>query len=70
MQGTQVQSLIRDIPQVVTKPMGHNHRASDPEPVFRNKRNHCNEKPGHCNWRVASATAEGLHAAKTQHSHK
>ena len=59
------------IPQVATKPMGHNYRASDPEPVLRNERNHCDEKPGHHNQKVASATAEGLCAAmKTQHSHE
>ena len=25
------------------------------EPVFCNKRSHCNEKPMHCNWRVTPA---------------
>ena len=55
MQGTQVQALVREDPTCrgATKPMNHNYWARAPqllkparlEPVLRNKRSRCNEKP-------------------------
>ena len=45
--------------------------------VLYNKRNHCNEKPAHCSWKVAPAchnrrasTSSPRAAMKTQHSQK
>ena len=65
------------------QPASHNYWARVPqllkpaclEPVFRNKRSHCNEKPAHRNRNKEkpplSATRESPHAAtKTQHSQK
>ena len=65
MQGTRVQSLVREDPTChsgATEPVHHNYWAcalepashnywslSTPEPVLLNKRSHCNEKPTHCN---------------------
>ena len=63
MQETQVKSLIQEDPTYsgATKCMCHNYWACALalelqlrslyvlEPVFLNKRNHCNEKPAHCN---------------------
>ena len=62
-------------------PMSHNCWArmpqllkpACPEPVFRNKRSHHNEKPAHHNEELPplTATRESLHTAmKTQHSQK
>ena len=57
MQGTRVRSLVREDPTCrgATKPMHHNYRACEPqvlkskhlEPMLRNKRSHCDEKPVH-----------------------
>ena len=43
------------------------------EPILSNKRNHCSEKPTHCNWRVPHACLnwnKAHEATKTQHSQK
>ena len=63
-EGTQVQSLVQEDPMYFrgTKPMPCNYwaQALEPssrnywspctlEPMFHNKRSHCNEKPVHCN---------------------
>ena len=59
IQGTGVRALVREDPTCrgATKPVRHNYLAHVPqllkpvhlEPVLRNKRNHCNEKPAHRN---------------------
>ena len=59
MQGTQVRALVREDPTCrgATKPVRHNYCACVPqllkparlEPVLRNKRSHCNEKPAYYN---------------------
>ena len=59
MQGTWVRALVREDPTCcgATKPVRHNYWACEPqllkpaclEPVLRNKRSHCNEKPAHRN---------------------
>ena len=56
MQGLWVQSLVQEGPtcQGMTKPVHHSYWSPQtPEPVLRNKRSHNNEKPPHCNYRVA-----------------
>ena len=65
MQGTQVPSLVREDPTCrgAAKPVHHNYWAhvrwlpepSHLEPVLRNKRSHCSEKPAHCNQRKVLA---------------
>ena len=82
-QGTRVQALVQEDPTCcgATKPMRHNYWARVPqllkpvhlEPVLRNKRSPCNEKPGHRNQEKPplAATRESPSAAtKTQHSQK
>ena len=52
MQGTRVQALVREDPTCrgATKPVRHNYWSLHVlEPVLRNKRSHCNEKPAHRN---------------------
>ena len=59
MQGTWVQALVQEDPTYhrAIKPLCHNYRAHMSqllkpvrlEPVLRNKRSHCNEKPVHGN---------------------
>ena len=59
MQGTQVQSLVREDPTChgATKPGCHNYWSPQPqllkparlEPVLRHERGHRDEKPAHCN---------------------
>ena len=59
MRGTQVRALVREDPTCrgATKPVRHNYWACVPqllkptclEPMLRNKRSHCNEKPAHRN---------------------
>ena len=51
MQGTHVRALVREDPTCcgATKPVHHNCWAWALEPVLRNERSHCNEKPMHCN---------------------
>ena len=56
MQGTRVWSLVQEDPTGwgATKPVNHNYWAHTLEPVLHHKRrSHCNEKPEHCNSRVA-----------------
>ena len=36
-----------------TKPMHLKYWARDPEPSSRDKRSHCDEKPGHHSWGAA-----------------
>ena len=83
MQGTQVRALVQEDPTRcgAAKLVSHNYWARVPqllkpahlEPVLRNKRSHCNEKPTHRNKEQPplAATREHPHAAmKTQHSQK
>ena len=83
MHGTRVWALVREDPTShgATKPMHHNYWACMPqllkparlEPVLRDKRSHCNEKPAHHNKEKPplAATRESQRAAtKTQHSQK
>ena len=57
MQGTRVRAQEDPIYRGATKPVCHNYSAHVPqlpkpthlEPMLRNKRSHCNEKPAHCN---------------------
>ena len=83
MQRTQVRAQVREDPTCrgATKPVRHNYWARVPqllepvhlEPVLRNKRSHCSEKPEHRNERVAPAHAareSPCTATKTQRSQK
>ena len=75
MWGTQVWALVWEDSTCygATKPVHHSYRAhvlqllksKCLEPVLCNKRSHHNEKPVHCNWRVAptDATRESLPTA-------
>ena len=59
VQGTRVRALVREDPTCrgATKPVCHNYLVCAPqllkparlEPVLRNKRSHCSEKPAHHN---------------------
>ena len=51
MQGTWVQSLVREDPTCrgATKPVHHNYCARILQPMLCNKRSHNNEKPTHRN---------------------
>ena len=76
MQGTWVQSLVREDPTChkATKPMCHNYWSPNTlESMLCNDRSHHSEKPLNRNWRAGpfSATRENpCAAAKTQHSKK
>ena len=83
MQGTRVHPLVREDPTChgATKPVRHNYWAcvlqllkpAHLEPVLRNKRSHCSEKPVHHNEEspLLAATRESPRAAtKTQRSQK
>ena len=75
MQGTGVQSLVREDPTChkATKPVGHNYwthmfqllKLAHPEPVLHNKRNYRSEKSTHRNEKEPSlaATRESPYAA-------
>ena len=79
-QGTRFGALVWEDPTCrgATKPMCHSYVARVPqllkplhlEPVFCNKRSHCNEKPTHCykEYPLLAAIKESLCTAKTQHS--
>ena len=54
IQGTQVQALVQEDPSRACEPQVLSLHATTteacmPEPVLRNKRSHCNEKPVHRN---------------------
>ena len=58
MQGVQVRSLVWEDFSChrVTKPLCLNYLSLGTlEPMFYNKRSHCNDKPMHCNYKVAPA---------------
>ena len=81
MQGTRVRALVQEDPTCrrATKPVSHNYWARMPqllkpahlEPVLRNKRSHCNEKPAHHNEEqppLATTRESPRAATKTQRS--
>ena len=77
MLGTQFDPWSRKIPHAVEQlsPCTTTTEAQALEPVLQSKRSHHNEKPIHCNWRLAltpcNATREGLYTAvKAWHSQK